>query len=454
MVDEVIQFCAFYRSGSLSYGRFFIEQSKNSVPSSWNSLIRVYATTKSDSPREAICVFLAMRRSETRPNALTYPFLFKACATLSALEEGRQVQADVLKRGVDSDVYVRNTMIHFYGSCRKIDDACRVFDEMSFKSFVSWNSLISACVENLQFCDAVRCFVNMRDSGFEPDETTMVVLLSACTELGNLSFGKWVHAQIIEKQLMVNCQLGTALVDMYAKCGALDFASSVFDRMLERNVWTYSAMILGLAQHGFAVEAIDLFTKLKSSSIKPNYVTFLGVLCACGHAGLVKEGHKFFHEMEHVHKIKPMIVHYGAMADVLGRAALLKEAYTFITNMPINPDPTIWRTLLSACNIHDINDYEGVGEKVKRQLLELEPRRGGNLVMVANKYAEVGLWDKAAHLRSNMRDRGLKKVAGESCIEVSGSIHRFLSGYNSHIACENIILLLDQLSLHMIRYDY
>lgn len=389
-----------------------------------------------------------MRGRGVRPNGLTFPFLFKACAAIRAVKEGKQIHSDSIKHGEDSVVYVQNTLILFYGSCGKIGDARRVFDEMTRRTLVSWNSMVSACVENSKFWDSVEIFVRMRDCGFEPDEFTMVSLLSACVGLGNLSLGKWVHSQVIEKGLTVNTQLGTSLVDMYAKCGDVYCASRVFYRMTKRSVWTWSAMILGFAQHGCALEALELFEKMINSAIQPNYVTYLGVLCACSHAGLVELGRRFFHQMQDMHGIKPVMAHYGAMVDCFGRAGQLTEAYTFITNMPVKPDAVVWRTLLSACKIHDVNDCSGVGEKVGKSLLELEPRRGGNFVMVANNYADVGMWEEAERVRRGMRDRGLKKMAGVSCVQVGDSIHRFFSGDDSQVSCEGIYLLLNGLNLH------
>ncbi|KAL3525928.1 hypothetical protein ACH5RR_014300 [Cinchona calisaya] len=418
------------------------------MPRYWNNLIRAYATSKENSQRKALRVFFEMRSSGAQPNEHTFPFLFKACASVEALHDGRQIHADVLKRGLDANVYVQNTLIHFYGSCKKIVDAYKVFDEMSYRSVVSWNSIFSACIDNSWFGESIDIFLRMRKSGYQPDETTMVILLSACAEIGNLSLGKWIHSQVIVRAMVVNCQLGTSLVDMYGKCGILDYARLVFDRMSDRNVWTWSAMILGLAQHGFAIQALEIFKSMKSCLIDPNYVTFLGVLCACSHAGLVDDGRRFFHDMECVHGIKPMMVHYGAIVDMFGRAGHLKEAYNFILSMPIKADAIIWRTLLSACSIHDVNDYTGLAEKVRRKLLELEPRRSGNLVMVANKYAEVGMWEKAEGLRRSMRDRGLKKMAGESCIEIGGSIFKFFSGNDFQIPNEEIFRLTDRLNLH------
>ncbi|KAI3909537.1 hypothetical protein MKW98_013954 [Papaver atlanticum] len=320
---------------------------------------------------------MAMRDRGTKPDKLTFPFLLKACSRLLALQEGRQIQVEILKHGLATDVYVQNTLIHFYGSCRQISDARQVFDEMSFRTVVSWNSIIKACTENSKIDDSFAIFAEMRSYGVEPDEATMVVLLSACAEVGNLSLGKWVHCQVIEKGIVLNCQLGTALVDMYAKCGALDFARILFDRMIEKNVWTWSAMILGFAQHGLAKEA---------------------------------------------------------------RSGRLTEAYDFIMKMPFEPDPVIFRTLLSACSIH---------HNVTKRLMELEPTRTGNLVMVANMYADVGSWVEAGIVRTVMRERGLKKVAGESSIEVGGSICRFFSGYDSNIDSDKINHLLDGLNLNM-----
>ncbi|PHU19469.1 Pentatricopeptide repeat-containing protein [Capsicum chinense] len=210
-------------------------------------------------------------------------------------------------------------------------------------------------------------------------------------ELGDLSLGKWIHGQVIEQGMFVNCQLVTFLIDIYAKCRAVDYARLMLDRIGERNMWTWSAMSLGLAQHGFATQALELFWKMKDCSVKPNYVSFLGVLYACSHIGMVKEGHYLFQEMESFYRIKPMVENYGAMVDKLSYASRLEKAYKFIVHIPIEPDAFIWRTLLSACHIHDISDYIGVGEEVRRRLLRMEPKRNGNLFMVANKYSGNGL---------------------------------------------------------------
>ncbi|KAG7017704.1 Pentatricopeptide repeat-containing protein, partial [Cucurbita argyrosperma subsp. argyrosperma] len=370
-----------------------------------------------------------MRRRGIRPNNLTFPFLLKACATLAALQEGKQFHAVAIKCGLDLDVYVRNTLINFYGSCKTMSSARKVFDEMSERTLVSWNAIITACVENLCFDEAIDYFLKMGNHGFEPDETTMVVILSACAELGNLSLGRWVHSQVVGRGMVLNVQLGTAFVDMYAKSGDVGCARLVFNSLKQRSVWTWSAMILGLAQHGFANEAIELFTNMMSSSVVPNYVTFIGVLCACSHAGLVDKGYHYFNIMERVYGIKPMMIHYGSMVDILGRAGRVKEAYEFIMSMH-------------------------VAEEARKRLLELETKRGGNVVMVANMFAEAGMWKQAADCRRTMKDRGIKKMARESCIEVGGSFCKFFSGFNARADSHGIYDLLDGLNLHMLIINF
>ncbi|PKA66644.1 Pentatricopeptide repeat-containing protein [Apostasia shenzhenica] len=419
LVSEILRFAALHPSGDLLHARTLLFQSPSPMSSSWNHVIRGLCLTPS--PAEAVEVFLQMRRREATPNELTYPFVIKSCADLPDLWLGRQVHADAFKNAVGSIVYVENTLIHLYGSCGVIDDSRKVFDKMPNRTVVSWNTILSVYVDNLMVEEAWKTYGKMMNRGFESDQTTYLVLLCASALMGSLRLGRWVHSQIIYKGFSVSLKLGTALVNMYAKCGAVNVASNVFDRMPERNVWSWSAIILGLAQHGSAGEALDLFRKMRRSSlIEPNNVTFLGVLCACSHAGLVSQGYQFFHEMINVHRIKPQMSHYRAMVDILSRKGLLLEAFEFIKVMQIDPDAVVWRTLLSACQLHSSGDAYVIGDVAKKMLLMLEPDRCENYVIVANMYSEHGSWEEAAKVRKMMREDGMQKMAGESCIEVSG----------------------------------
>lgn len=446
-VSVACKLLRFYASSPSPHQTLLSSDGVTASSSSWKNLIEACAV--GDPPRQPALIYRAMRRRGVPPDLFAFPSLLKACAAISALREAQQVRSDILKHGFDSDVYIMNALINLYGSCLRIPDALQVFDEIPERTVVSWNAVISACVHNSRFYDAVEYFIRMICSGFDPDETTMVILLSACAELGNLSLGRWIHSHFIEKGLIMTCQFGTALVDMYAKCGNVGYACKVFDRMPVRNVWTWSAMIIGFAQHGSAREALQMFSKMRESPVRPNDVTFLGVLCACSHAGLVDDGYRYFAEMVHMCKIKPRKIHYSVMVDILGRAGLLEEAYTFITNLPVEPDASVWRTLLSACSVHGIHrNSEGVEEKVRKKLLELEPKRGGNFIMVANMFAAAGMWEKAANVRQVMRGGRLKKIGGESCVEVGGSVSRFFCN-DCPAACDAIYELLDRLSLHM-----
>uniref|UniRef100_A0ACD5XRX7 Uncharacterized protein n=1 Tax=Avena sativa TaxID=4498 RepID=A0ACD5XRX7_AVESA len=406
----------------------------------------------SPEPSTAARLFLHLHRDGLRPDAHTLPHVLKALSRLApcSLPLVASTHAEAVKDGLDcAVVYVRNALMAAYSACGQPARAMQVFDEMPRRTVVSWNTALTACVDNDQHGRCLGMFSAMLEAGFEPDQTTFVCMMSAAAELGNLPLGKWAHGLVVARQLDMTLQLSTAAVNMYAKCGLVSYAWRLFERMPSRNVWTWSAMITGFAQNGLAWKALKLFERMKGASIAPNYVTFLGLLCACSHAGLVDEGRRFFREMQHVYGIEPTMRHYGAMVDVLGRNCRLQEAYDFVMDMPLEADPVVWRTLLGACQLHSSKDCIDIVSKVHERLLELEPRRSGNYVMVANIYSDIGSWDEAAKARRVMREGGMKKMAGESCIEVGGLVHRFISGDDScpeyHGACS----ILHELDLNM-----
>ncbi|CAB1184477.1 unnamed protein product [Spirodela intermedia] len=453
LASELIRaFALFPSSDGADHARLLLNRLPGPSTAAWNHVIRGYARGCCVlRRRDSVGVFLEMHRwgrPLARPNELTIPFVLNAAAGLADLELGRQLHAEALKGGVGAVVYVGNALIHLYARCSQLAEARQIFDEMPARTVVSWNSMLSAYTERSCLDESLQLFVWMRRARFEPDETTFVVLLSAAAETSNLGLGKWVHGRLIETAVAMNVQLGTALVDMYAKSGAIRSARRVFERIPERNVWTWSTMILGLAQHGLASEALELFDRMKRTPVEPNCVTFLGVLAACSHGGLVDDGYRFFREMTREHGIPARMAHYSAMVDVLGRNGRLEEAYAFVESMPIEPDAVVWRTLVSACSIHSAADCGGVGSRARRRLLELEPERIGNHVIVANMYAEAGLWEAAAETRKVMRDGGMKKMPGESCIAVGTSVARFVSGDDAPQGHDQLCSLLASLSLN------
>ncbi|CAA6659785.1 unnamed protein product [Spirodela intermedia] len=439
LASELIRaFALFPSSDGADHARLLLNRLPGPSTAAWNHVIRGYA--------RGCCVL--RRRDSVGAQRANHSFVLNAAAGLADLELGRQLHAGALKGGVGAVVYVGNALIHLYARCSQLAEARQIFDEMPARTVVSWNSMLSAYTERSCLDESLQLFVWMRRARFEPDETTFVVLLSAAAETSNLGLGKWVHGRLIETAVAMNVQLGTALVDMYAKSGAIRSARRVFERMSERNVWTWSTMILGLAQHGLASEALELFDTMKRTPVEPNCVTFLGVLAACSHGGLVDDGYRFFREMTREHGIPARMAHYSAMVDVLGRNGRLEEAYAFVESMPIEPDAVVWRTLVSACSIHSAADCGGVGSRARRRLLELEPERIGNHVIVANMYAEAGLWEAAAETRKVMRDGGMKKMPGESCIAVGTSVARFVSGDDAPQGHDQLCSLLASLSLN------
>ncbi|KHG20100.1 Pentatricopeptide repeat-containing -like protein [Gossypium arboreum] len=334
--------------------------------------------------------------------------LTKHCKSqsLSTLWLGRQVHVKAFKSGLMSNLLVKTTLIHFYANNKDILLARSVFDEMTERSSATWNAMIKGYTSqrgrSKKCCrEALVLFRDMLNdiSGQIPTDTTMVCVLSACSQLGEFYSGACVHG-FIEKTIWVpesDVFIGTGLVDMYAKCGYIDSALSIFRLMSVKNVLTWTAMGTGLAVHGRGKEALELLDAMEGSGIKPNPVTFTTLFSACCHTGLVEEGLHLFHNMRSRFGLEPQIQHYGCIVDLLGRAGYLNEAYDFIIEIPIKPDAVLWRSLLSACTIH--GDL-AMAEKVGKILLRLEPPKNSlhmpitseDYIALSNVYASTGRW--------------------------------------------------------------
>ncbi|XP_077224522.1 pentatricopeptide repeat (PPR) superfamily protein [Tasmannia lanceolata] len=405
VVGRIITFCAVSDNGSMDYAVSVFEQIKYPDGFLWNTMIRGFG--KCNRAEEAFGFYKRMLDKGEVADNFTFSFLLKICGQLKAVELGKQIHCSAVKYGLDSHVFVRNTLIHMYGLVKDITTARRVFEEIPKLDLVSWNTIIDGYVQCGLCEEALRLFLRMHRSGVEPDEATLVVVLSACSNMGALDFGRWVHSCIDGIGLDRVVSVSNSLIDMYAKCGVIDEARRVFDMMNERNTVSWNAMILGLAMHGYADEALELFSRMREWKMEvPNEVTFLGVLCACSHRGLVDEGRRYFDSMRMDYGIRPTIKHYGCMVDLLGRAGLLGEAYELIRELPIECNAIVWRTLLGACRVH--GNIE-VGERVRRHLLELEPNHSGDYVLLSNMYASAGRWNDMLKEREAMRDRRVQK---------------------------------------------
>lgn len=394
---------------------------------SWTTMISAYAKCK---PERALEFIVLMERDGVRPNMFTYSCVLRACNGLSFL---RQLQGSIVKVGFESDVFVRSALIDCYSKWGELDNAMRVFDEMVTGDLVVWNSIIGAFAQNADGDGALSLFKRMKRAGFVADQATLTSILRACTGLALLELGSQVHVHVIkfdQDQILNN-----ALLDMYCKCGSLEDAKTLFTRMFEKDVISWSTMIIGLAQNGFSFEALKLFKEMKTAGTKPNYITMVGVLFACSHAGLVNDGEYYFKSMKKIFGINPGREHYGCMVDLLGRAGRLDEAVKLIDDMDCEPDAVTWRTLLGACKVHHNSD---IAIKAAKEIIKLDPNDAGTYILLSNIYANSRRWDDVSQVRKSMVDCGVKKEPGCSWIEVKKQIHAFILGDNSHPEIQSI----------------
>ena len=422
----------------------------------WNTLIRACARS-TDRKEQAIALYHRMlEQGSVLQDKHTFPFVLKACAYLFALSEGEQIHAQILKLGFNSDVYINNSLVHLYATCGHLDSAKEVFDGMSERSLVSWNVVIDS-LARLGECDAaLKLFVEMQKF-FEPDGYTIQSIVNACAGLGALSLGMWAHAYALKKfypDRVNNVLLNTSLVDMYCKSGSLELAQQLFDRMPEHDVTSWNSMILGFSSHGEVEAALEYFNSMvRTENLIPNAITFVGVLSACNHGGLVSEGRRYFDVMITEYKIEPELEHYGCLVDLLARSGLIDEALDVVSNMPMRPDLVIWRSLLDACCKQ--NAGVELSEEMARRVLESE---GGVCsavyVLLSRVYASASRWNDVGMVRKLMTDKGVVKEPGCSSIEVDGVAHEFFAGDTSHPQTEEIYQALDVIEERLEQVGY
>eukprot|EP01018_Ginkgo_biloba_P023754 Gb_10615 [translate_table: standard] len=554
-----------------SYHLFERMTSRNAV--SWTAMIAGYA--QNGYGEEALKLFFRMHRVGVKPSRSTLTSVMSACASLVALEQGKQIHSHIIKMGFESDVFVGSPLVDMYAKCANIDhawevfnkmpkqnvvswngmiagyaqngkvedarklfdkmpeqnvvswntmiagysqngrtddarqlfdrmpkrnvvswnamvagyaqngriedarllfdetpeknvvswtgmiagyilnerieDARQLFDSMPEKNVVSWTAMIAGYVQNGCGEEALDLFSQMRRASIKANQSTFTSVFSACANLCAVEQGKQVHAHIVKTEFVSDVWVGNALITMYAKCGSIDHASHAFNKMPEQDIVSWNAIIVGCAQHGHGKEALRLFQQMERIGIKPNAITFVGVLLACSHAGLVDEGWHYFDSMTSDHFIIPIADHYACMVDLLGRAGHLHEAEYFINKMPFEPDAVVWGAFLSACRIH--GNLE-LGKRAAEHLFELQPRNPGAYVLLSNIYAAAGRWDDAEKVRTAMKDRGIKKKPGCSWIEVENQIHTFLVGDKSHPQTEKIHAMLERLAVQMKQAGY
>ncbi|CAK9186069.1 unnamed protein product [Ilex paraguariensis] len=441
----------------------------------WNTMLR--GSAQSPNPSMAISYYTELEKQSIRPDRYTFPFVLKACTKLSWVNFGFVIHGKIVKHGFESNKFARNTLIYFHANCGDLSIASalfdgslerdvvawsaltagyarrgelgaarKLFDEMPEKDLVSWNVMITGYVKRGEMENARELFnevperdvvtwnamisgyvlsglheqalgmyEEMRKLGEQPDEVTMLSLLSACVDSGALDVGEKIHRSILEMgEGDLSVVIGNALIDMYSKCGSIEKSLEVFRGMREKETTTWNSIIGGLAFHGHSEESISLFKEMRRLKIRPNEITFVGVFVACSHAGKVDEGRGYFKLMRDEYNIEPNIRHYGCMVDLLGRAGLLNEAFEFVNTMEVEPNAIVWRTLLGACKIH--GNVE-LGRLANEQLLRMRRDHSGDYVLLSNIFASHGEWDGAERVRKLMDDSGVRKEPGCSLIE-------------------------------------
>lgn len=321
------------------------------------------------------------------------------------------------------------SMVNGYARMGKIEDARNFFDAMPRRDVISCNAMMAGYVSNGCCMEAMKVFHDMLSVSccdFAPDSVTLLTALLATTQLGDVDEGIGIHHYMEEHGFAVSGRLGVALIDMYAKCGSLEQALDIFEGVIqEKNIDHWNAMIGGLAIHGMGDLAFDLFIEMERLSIKPDEITFITILNACGHSGMVKEGIICFEAMRKLHNIVPNLQHYGCLVDILSRAGHVEEAVRIVEHMPVKPNDVIWRTLLSACNNQENLE---LGVLIAKHLIGIDSYNSSSYILLSNMYAQSGLWDYVRRVRNMMKERNVNKIPGCSWIEFDGTVHKFFAG--------------------------
>jgi pentatricopeptide repeat protein len=449
--SKLFTFSALSPSGDLNYARLLLNTNPTLNSYYYNTIIRAYSHSSNPTHHfQALSLFLFMLQPTTHhhhvptPDNFTYPFVLKCCARLKLTQQGKQLHCLITKLGFGSDLYIQNALIHMYSEIGELGVARELFDRMSYRDVVSWTSMIDGFVNCDLPIEAIDLFERMLEGGVDVNDATAISVLRACADSGALSVGRKVHGIVKVKGIDLKTNVCTALIDMYSKCGCLESARKVFDDVVDKDVFVWTAMISGLACHGMSKEAIDLFVEMEKCNIKPDERTVTVVLSACRNAGLVREGYMFFSDVQKRCGVKPTIQHFGCLVDLLARGGCLEEAEDFINAMPMKPDAVLWRTLIWACKVHA--DTERAERLMKHlELQGMSAHDSGSYILASNVYASVGKWCDKAEVRELMNKKGLLKPPGSSRIEVDGVVHEFVMGGYNHPEAEKIFIKLDQM---------
>ncbi|XP_011628649.2 pentatricopeptide repeat-containing protein At4g13650 [Amborella trichopoda] len=419
--------------------RIFREMGEKDI-FSWNTMILGYANL--GLTEEAIGTSQEMREDGFEFNEFSLAVLIRACNCANKLVYGEQIHARVLKQGLSFDMVLMNSLLTMYSDCEMIDKALMVFEDIEYGDSASWNGLVSGLGQNGHFEDALGFYSSMNKMGLRPNHMTFASVTKSCAAFTELELGKQVHAQAIQRAFESDLSVSNSLLTMYGKCGIIEDSAKLFNLISHKDIITYNAMISAYAQNGYAQKALEIFKEMKSLGLEPNHVTFVAVLCACSHGGLVSEAQGHFQSMERDYGLTPSEDHYVCMVDILARAGLLREAEHLIESMPIEPRSLIWKILLSACRLH--GEME-TGERAAEKLMTLEPSDSSAYVLLSNIYNSANERESKARVRRMMKERGVKKDPGCSWICIKNKVHGFVASDGNHLERDKIYANIDSL---------
>ncbi|CAN6479344.1 unnamed protein product [Victoria cruziana] len=429
----------------------FGQMQKNRDTVSWNAMISVYSFNSD--VEASISLFNKMRfTSGVHVNFNTIVAAIPVFSPFGHLMLSSSIHGYAVKLGMDQNTSIATSLMTVYARCNNVPYARQLFDLTPGKNLASWNAMISSYAQMGCTEEAIELFQQMQLQNVEPNPVTIASILSACAQLGALTLGKRIHELIICRGYESNnVFVSTALIDMYAKCGKIERAREVFDALQDKNVVSWNAMITGYGMHGHAKEALELFSEMLQSCTKPTDITFVGLLFACSHAGLVRQGWQLFRSMTCDHLILPKVEHYSCMVDLLGRAGMLDDALNFIRSMPIRPTSGVWGALLAACRVHRNVELASLAAE---QLFELEPENVGYHVLLSNVYSVSGHWQRAARVRQLLRSKKMVKTPGYTLIELDEKVHMLRAGDWSHPRSNEIYKMLEMLAGKMMEAGY
>ncbi|KAE9612114.1 putative tetratricopeptide-like helical domain, DYW domain-containing protein [Lupinus albus] len=474
----------YVRNDDLDAAREILDGMTEKIVCAWNATISGYV--QHGFHDTAFELFRKMHLMGIQQDEYTYTSMISAASNAGLFKFGRQVHAYILRTEAQPSEHfilsVNNALITFYTKCGKVAQAKEIFNKMAVKDLVSWNAILSAfvnarCIEEANSIfnempernlltwivmvsglakngfgeEGLKLFNQMRVEGLEPCDYAYAGAVTSCSILGSLDNGQQIHSQVVRLGHDSSLSVSNALITMYAKCGLVESAYTVFLTMPYVDSVSWNAMIAALAQHGRGVEAIQLYEQMLKEDISPDRITFLTILSACSHAGLVKEGRHYFDTMSASYGITPGEDHYARLIDLLCRAGMFSEAKNVTESMPFESGAPIWEALLAGCRIHGNID---LGIQAAERLFELMPQLDGTYIILSNMYATLGQWDEVARVRKLMRDRGVKKEPGCSWVEVENMVHVFLVDDAVHPEVQEVYMYLEQLVIEMRRLGY